>query len=304
MKLENRFCTLCGPEAGKRVKYPANFSEGDMNAEIFAARRMPDKRHFRLVECESCGIIYSDPASDSSELARLYKEAAVTYSSQEEQIYESYAPVLDRAVAATANRGTFLEIGGGRGFMLRYGAEKGFQKQVEIEPSADAEKKFKAPSPDAKFVRGIFTKGALPPRSVSVACFFQMLDHVPDPGAFLREVYEVLEPGGVALCVTHDTAALSARVLGERSPIYDIEHTYLFNQKNLSTLFERAGFDRIDAFSMPNRYSLGYWAYLFPFPKFVKNPVLSTLRALKLADRRINLYAGNLAVIGVKPAAR
>lgn len=304
MKLEDRFCTLCGPEAGKSVKYPANFSPNDMNAEVFAARRMPDKRHFRLVECESCGIVYSDPASNSSELARLYKEAAVTYGSQEEQIYESYAPVLDRALAATKNRGTFLEIGGGRGFMLRYGAEKGFREQIEIEPSADAEKKFQPPSPKARFMRGIFTKGALPSDSVSLACFFQMLDHVPDPGAFLHDVFDVVEPGGVALCVTHDTAALSAKLLGERSPIYDIEHTYLFNQQNLKALFERAGFTNVEAFSMPNRYSLSYWAYLFPLPKLVKKPVLAGLRALKLADVRVNLYAGNLAVIGTKPVAR
>ena len=301
MKLEDRFCTLCGPTSAKSVKYVSNFSENDLNAAIFSARRAPDKRHFRLVECETCGLIYSDPAANSADLATLYKEAGVTYDDQEAQIYDSYAPVLDRAMRKLKKRATFLEIGGGRGFMLRYGVENGFASEVEIEPSADAEKKFVPASPQSRFIRGIFTRNTLAPSSVSLACFFQMLDHVPGPSEFLENVFEVLEPGGVAVCVTHDTGAFSAKVLGERSPIFDIEHTYLFNQHNLSSLFTKTGFEQVTAFSVPNRYSLNYWMHLFPLPRNLKGVALSALRALRLADRRLNLYAGNFAVIAVKP---
>src|SRR4051812_35123402 len=102
--LEARYCTLCGPQAPKTVRYPATFDEKDLNAEIFSARRSPDRKHFRLVECAECGIIYSDPACDPSRLAALYEEGAVNYDSQEEQIYHSYAPVLDRALARLPRR--------------------------------------------------------------------------------------------------------------------------------------------------------------------------------------------------------
>lgn len=302
IKLETRFCTLCGPQAEKQVKYPPSFSEEDLNAAVFSARRMPDRRHFRLVECTDCGIIYSDPACDPSSLAALYQESSVTYGDQEEQIFQSYAPVLDRALARTRNRGTFLEIGGGRGFMLRYGAENGFSCQIEIEPSADAEKKFQKPvgSTNAQFIRGVFEKGALPANSVSLACFFQMLDHVPNPQEFLRAVFDVLEPGGVAVCVTHNTQALTARFLGEKSPIYDIEHTYLFNPGNMAQLFKRVGFETIDTFDVANRYAIKYWMNLVPVPKPVKKALLPTLKATRLADLRIKLKAGNFGIISQK----
>lgn len=298
--LEDRHCALCGAGAPKNVKYAASFRAEDLNARIFSARRMPDRRHFRLVECGNCGIIFSDPACDPSNLAALYQQSSVSYGSQERQIHDSYAPILDRALARTPNRSLFLEIGGGTGFMLRYGAEKGFREQIEIEPSADAERKFVPPGPGGRFIRGVFERGMIPEGSVSLACFFQMLDHVPDPLRFLHAVFEALEPGGVAVCVTHNTRALSARILGERSPIYDIEHTYLFNPSNMSLLFERAGFSGLEAFPIANRYSARHWLNLAPLPRLAKGSLLSGLEILGLADLPLRLRAGNFAVIGGK----
>lgn len=300
-ELQSRHCTLCGPSAGKKIKFPANFDPADLNATIFSARRAPDRRHFRLVECAGCGIIYSDPACDPSRLAFLYQQSSVNYGEQEEQIYESYAPVLDRGLKGLKSRKTFLEIGGGRGFMLKYGAEHGFDELIEIEPSADAEKKFVAPTRASRFIRGIFESGTLPPNSVSMACFFQMLDHVPDPLAFMKAVHEVLEPGGVAVCVTHNTGAFSARVLRERSPIYDIEHTYLFNPMNMAKLFATAGFSRMESFEVANNYALKYWFNLAPVPKGLKAKLQPRLEDSSLGSVKIKLNAGNFGMIGRKP---
>jgi SAM-dependent methyltransferase len=302
MKLEDRRCVLCGPDAPRTVKYEATFSADDFNARVFSARRMPDKRHFRLVQCNGCGMIYSDPACDPSLLAKLYEKSAVTYERQEEQIYNSYAPILDRALQGLDHRKAFVEIGGGRGFMLRYGHEKSFASQVEIEPSADAERRFAPAGRKARFVRGIFGKGMLPPASASLVCFFQVLDHIPDPHAFLQAVHEVLAPGGAAVCVTHNTRAWSAKILGERSPIYDIEHTYLFDHHNLPRLFARAGFAEAESFPVANRYALRYWLHLAPMPRLLKRAALWTLERLWLADRKVNLRAGNFAVVARKAA--
>ncbi|MCM2322893.1 MAG: class I SAM-dependent methyltransferase [Oligoflexia bacterium] len=304
--LSPRHCTLCGPDAGKRVRFAPNFEAQDLNAAVFSARRMPDRRHFQLVCCEGCGIIYSDPACDPAALASLYQASSVNYDRQEEQIFDSYAPVLDRGLRRVAKRGLFLEIGGGTGFMLRYGAQHGFAEQLEIEPSADAELKFRPAGPAARFVRGmfdqtLFEQGPLRRSSVSLACFFQMLDHVPSPVELLRTVHEALEPGGIAVCVTHDTSAFSARVLGERSPIYDIEHTYLFNPANLSRLFAHAGFTEIESFAVANRYSLRYWAHLAPLPLGLKRSILPALERTGLARLPLRLNAGNFAIIARKP---
>jgi SAM-dependent methyltransferase len=302
-ELQPRHCTICGPEAPKHVVYEATCRPEDLNAEIFSARRSPDRKHFRLVSCDRCSLIYSDPACDPSKLNQLYEASTVDYVSQEEQIYNSYAPLLDRALPRVRNRGTFLEVGGGRGFMLKYGVQNGFARQLEVEPSADAEKRFEAPGPDARFVRGLLGPNTVQPGSVSMVCFFQMLDHVPDPLAFTKLIWDTLEPGGVVVSATHNTRALSARILGERSPIFDIEHTYLFNLDNGRKLFEKAGFEKVETFSFANRYALRYWWHMAPLPKGLKKTALPVWEKLGLADVKIPLYAGNMALIAQKPLA-
>jgi hypothetical protein len=300
--LENRSCTLCGPAAAKSVKFPPTFKEQDLNQEIFSARRNPDRVHFQMMECEECGMIFSDPACAPSLLEDLYEKGTIKYTSQEEQIYNSYAPVLDRAVTrlGTNKRGRFLEIGGGTGFMLKYAVENGFAEQIEIEPSSDAEKLFSAPSQNARMIRDIFKKGMLPSNSVSLACFFQMLDHIPQPLEFLQSVYDVLEPGGVAVCVTHNTSALSAKLLGERSPIFDIEHTYLYNPTNMSRLFEKAGFTKTETFDVSNNYALRHWFNLAPLPKGIKKVLSPCLESTGLGKLKVKINAGNFGIVAQK----
>ena len=301
MNLEARHCILCGPASSKKVRYPATFSAEDLNVRIFSARRSPDRIHFRIVECRDCGMVFSDPATDSSVLSELYGRSELTYGSQEEQIYQSYVPVLNRGLLKARSRNLFVEIGGGSGFLLKYGVENGFKSQIEIEPSAQAEERF---SPvlggNSKFVRSVFGPSLLAESSASLVCFFQILDHVPNPVSFLRELYRALEPGGVAVCVTHDTKAFTAKILGERSPIFDIEHTYLFHRGNLKALFEKVGFGDVESFSVANRYALRYWAHLAPIPAVGKAFLLKTIEGLGLGDMQIRLHAGNFGLVAQK----
>ena len=50
-------------------------------------------------------------------------------------------------------------------------------------------------------------------------------------------------PGGVVLSLNHNVEAFSARLLKERSPIIDIEHTHLYSPSTQRMLFEEAGFE-------------------------------------------------------------
>ena len=109
--------------------------------------------------------------------------------------------------------------------------------------------------------------------------------------------------GGAAVAVNHNTQAISARLLGERSTIFDIEHTYLFNPTNLAELFRTVGFERVEAFPVANRYALRYWLHMAPIPSGMKRRALSILTKLRLADQKVKLYAGNVAVIARRPLA-
>lgn len=299
---EPRHCTLCGPSTSKKL-----FCEGSafqtLNSETFSSRNARPKyetvRRARMVKCASCEMVYLDPAPTTEKLSDLYLESGAYYGDLEGAIYDSYSRVLDRALAMTKNRGTFVEIGGASGFMLRYGADKGFKRLIEIEPSKDAEAHFVPPSENALFIRSSFRPTLLSSGSASLVCFFQVLDHVSDPRAFIRGVFDILEPGGIAIAVNHNTKAVTSRLLGNRSPIYDCTHTYLFHPGNMTRLFETVGFKVAETFGVVNRYPLDYWASIFPAPAIVKQGFRSAVKPV--SSWRVPLRAGNFGLIAYKP---
>jgi SAM-dependent methyltransferase len=136
-----------------------------------------------------------------------------------------------------------------------------------------------------------------------VICLFQVLDHVPDPNALLTECFRLLRPQGLILCINHNVAAPSAWLLRGRSPIVDIEHTYLYDRRTMDALFAANGYRVLDAGSVWNTYSLAYLAQLLPVPRGLKQTAMNWLRRARIARARVSLPLGNLYLVGQRPAA-
>ena len=133
----------------------------------------------------------------------------------------------------------------------------------------------------------------------SLVTCFQTLEHVPDPLGLCRDALGLLKPGGAMICVVHNRLALSARVLGANSPIFDIEHLQLFSRASSQRLFALAGFGRVFTKCVVNSYPLSYWARLFPLLRRLKPGVIAALNGLGIGRISLPLPAGNLAVYGI-----
>src|SRR3989442_339487 len=236
-------CPICHTHDNARELYPAKLTHAAFNPETFSARRLPDRVHYRVVRCNSCGLVRTDTVAKPATQAELYRKSTFDYGAQVENLRITYG----RYLAKLPKPGALLEIGCGNGFMLQEALEQGYTSVTGVEPSADAVARAD-PSIRGKIVCDIMRPGLFAPNSFDAIAMFQTFDHIPDPNALLDECISVLKPGGVLLCVHHNVEAASAKLLGERSPIIDVEHPFLYSPPTMTRIASDHGFPVVEVF--------------------------------------------------------
>lgn len=292
-------CAICDTTDNSFELYPAKFDAAAFNAEIFSARRLPDMVHYRIVQCHQCNLVRSDPVIDKEKLNELYLASKLTYSKDIPNLRRTYGKYLRKLEKYATNKGSILEIGCGNGFFLIEALSQGYKNVMGIEPSESALEQVD-PILKGKILNDVMRTGIVS-QKVDVICMFQLFDHIPNPNEFLEICLDTLLPGGLILCFNHNINAVSARLLGEKSPIIDIEHTYLYSPDTIKKLFLKHGFVVREARSAWNIVSLSSLLRLFPLTKNLKLRLLSYLeRNPGFGQINMSLPIGNLYLIAQK----
>jgi SAM-dependent methyltransferase len=289
-------CLFCGGEDCIRELYPRNFRDEDLTPAVFSARRVTEHYHYRMVRCVNTGLVFSREILPESKLAELYAGSGITFQEYAHIIRKDYWRPLERH-AAGMTLGTALEIGCSSGFFLEELKSRGFKDVRGCEPSVEAQE-LAHPSVRDGIHTGFFTESTFPDATFDLICCFQTLDHLSDPLGILRTCHAKLKPGGLLYVIVHDADGLQARLFGEKSPIIDVEHVYLFNRRTLPLAVEKAGFTKAPAFPIRNSYPLSYWAEHAPIP--FKGSVLSLLKATGLGGLELAIPAGNIGIVARK----
>lgn len=121
-----------------------------------------------------------------------------------------------------------------------------------------------------------------------------------NPNGFLKAVYKILRNGGVILAINHDVGSLAAKILGESCPIFDIEHTFLYDKKTMRRIFEKNGFQVLWVEGVSNKYPLSYWLKMTPLPSFLRKSFTTIFNLFGLENKKIKLKAGNLGLAARK----
>ena len=212
--------------------------------------------------------------------------------------YGNYLARLDRH---GVDKGSLIEIGCGNGFLLEQARKQGWRDVHGVEPSRDAIEQAPA-EVRSKILCDMMRLGLFPANFADAICLFQVLDHALDPASLLKECFQILKPGGLMLCLNHNIEALSARLMKEKSPIIDIEHSFLYSPATIKRLFERFGFDVRETGSARNRYSLAYLTRLTPIPLKTKTLLSGLIEKIGLNGVTLTVPLGNLYMIARKPA--
>ncbi|OGD86832.1 hypothetical protein A2Z23_03305 [Candidatus Curtissbacteria bacterium RBG_16_39_7] len=293
------YCAICGKKQRTRGLYKANIDLKRINEKVFSARRLPDKLHYQLNECKKCGLVFSSPILDLRKINEFYRKSQFTYQEQTSYLGKTYAYYLKKFFPSLSKQTKILDVGCGNGFFLSELHKLNIKYTFGIEPSKEAVSK--TPRRLKKNIKiDTLRENSYPNSYFDIICCFHTLDHVVDPNKFIRIIYKTLQKDGGILFIVHDTQGLSVKLFGEESPIFDIEHIYLFNKKTLGGIFQKNGFTKIQVFEVKNRYPLSYWLWMTPLPKILKDPLMKLIKNSRLGKMPISLGVGNIGIVAYK----
>jgi len=226
-------------------------------------------------------------------------ESTFDYSTEIDGLKKTYFNLVIKALGEKKLRKSIFEVGGGNGFFLEAAKDGGFRKVAGVEPSTEA---ISAARNDIKphLIASMMKPGVLPSSSFEVGTMFHTLDHLTDPISTLRECLAALESGGVFVVAVHNERAWSARIMGERSPIIDVEHTHLYTRRSGEALFEKIGFVEVKSGSYNNHYSLAYILHLIPISRKFRKKVLESKLGNLLSKIKVIVPLGNMWIAGTK----
>ncbi len=209
-----------------------------------------------LVQCQNCGFVYVSPRPDPEELYSLYGETYFHNNKSGVVGYSNY--IHDEAnIRKTAQRrlrhlegfiqpGRLLDVGCATGFFIDEAHKRGWTVEgldVSTYGVAYARREFGLTAHE-----GALTGLDLPGEAYDLLTMWDVIEHVPDPVAYVREAARLLRPGGMISLATPDVDSLPARLAGKRWVGYKLseEHVYYFSIKTLTRMLNEAGFEVVN----------------------------------------------------------
>ena len=302
MKLIPTKCAICNSFNNSISIFPERLPKKILNEDPYAPRRKRDFFHYKIVKCKNCNLLRSDPLIDENELKKLYFDSKCTYTDENENIplKKTYGHYFSNVLENySVEKKSFLDIGCSNGFILEKAIDFGFSKVVGVEPSTDAIDKASSKIKPL-IINKMFDEEMFEKNSFDMITFFQTFDHITNPNSFLKNCFDVLQDNGFILAINHNANSFSAKILGEKSPIIDIGHAYLYNLNTMKQIFEKNNFLVHSVFPIKNIVSVERLIQLLPLSPSTSDKIQQFARSLKINKFSLKLPLGNLGIIAQK----
>ena len=244
-------CYLCGSsQAGVLFK-----QEGHDPYLAKVHTSVPDY-DLNWMVCHECGFVYRSPALTNLELDVLYErydqdvfsnttpddyfDKIISLSNDESENWQKIAWLKEVIrKKGTGNIREALDIGCGGGTLLHTAREQLFLEKVAgVELNAVyadlARRRLNANILNETYVSGLFYN------QFDLLINTKVLEHVPDPFPFLKEMYADLKTGGLLFIEVPDVSDMHS--LPPTHERFWIPHIYFFSANTLSALLRKVGF--------------------------------------------------------------
>jgi SAM-dependent methyltransferase len=202
---------------------------------------------FPVVECTGCGLVRLEPVP--ADLGRFYpknywfKPGGLLAARLEEQyrrlLIRDHVAFVERSLREAG--GPVLDVGCGGGLFLGVLRERG-ARVLGLDNSEEAARAAWAQN-RVTVVLGDLLRAPVAQGSCGVVTMFHVLEHLPDPGGFLRAAKELLRPGGRLVAQVPNLDCWQYGLLGRRWNGVDVpRHLTDFRWRDFEKLLGQCGF--------------------------------------------------------------
>jgi SAM-dependent methyltransferase len=202
---------------------------------------------FQMVQCPSCQFVYLNPRPTNEALFHFYQHYLPDDESSIEAWQRMMQPVFKRAVHLLQKykgKGRLLDVGAGFGFFLSEMKRRGWEVMgVEISQKG---MDYARDVLGVKIYPGPLEKVGFPENYFDAVTAFYVIEHLPNPMAFVKECHRVLKPGGVLLLrYPHTTPIKNLLCLfGIENRLYDLPaHLSDFSPEIIQRCLEKVEFE-------------------------------------------------------------
>ena len=204
-----------------------------------------------LVCCTQCGLVYQNPRPTLIEMGQHYPPEYEPYTDHAEQRKSNW--LLQKAIDYGIQKrcrfvtkhkagGSILDIGCAAGtFMLGMQAQGKWQT-YGVEISSEVARLARERH-NLNVFTGTLEEAAFPDQMFDAVTLWDVLEHLHDPTATLREIHRILKSDGLLLIRVPNLASWDAKLFGKTWAGLDApRHLYVFTPDTLTQILATAGF--------------------------------------------------------------
>jgi 2-polyprenyl-3-methyl-5-hydroxy-6-metoxy-1,4-benzoquinol methylase len=200
------------------------------------AKSFLKKEGFELLRCANCSMIFTNPVATDLASGEYYDRMGSGYLTPE-KLASDYADVRFerelRLFRRYCPRGSVLDVGCSSGAFL-YQLNKRFPGDYQIlgtdasGPALEHAAKMGVPVVKDNFLAHDFGQ------SFDVVTFWAVMEHLYEPGKFLKKAAALLKPGGLCIILVPNMRSLAVRLLGAKYRYIYSEHLNYFTPVTLA----------------------------------------------------------------------
>jgi len=234
-------CPLCGGKNFKNLFY---------------------KDEMIVVECKTCGLIFTNPQLSQEELSAHYDknyyyspgkdpkdntryfDYNARYLNGKEKM--RFKEIFEKLKKLAAQKGRLLDVGCASGFFIDEANKKGWRAEgIEVSKwAADWGKK----NLKVKIETGEFEKLKLPQNAFDAVTMLDVLEHFQNPQEALKKAAKILKKDGIIYVETINFDNWITRYLIGSKYVHMVPkfHLYYFGRKQIEKMFQKTGFQIIE----------------------------------------------------------